>query len=169
MARLQRQKKRDRRILALDISSTNTGYAFWANGKLLHWGNIKVTGDYSRLLEQGRLLKSMLQLIHPNLRKGVEVWVETPFFSRKGSTDTPIKMTHGILLQVCHDMLIDYCWNNIHVMTWRKKIGGFEGVKGSSDLKLKSLEIARRDYNVDVKDDNASDALCILTWARKEM
>ena len=166
MARILR-KKPERRILTLDISSYATGYAFWDGSKLLHYGQLKVKGDYSRLLEQGRLLKSILKLVHPDLRKGVEVWVETPFFSRSGSTDTPIKMAHGILLQACHDMLTDYCWNNVHVSTWRAALSSFKGVKGSKALKLKAMKVASRDYGIKIEDDNTADALCILTWARR--
>lgn len=158
--------KKNKRILTLDISSTNTGYAFWADDKVVCYGNIKVKGDYSRLLEQGRVLRSVLQQIPLSLRENVEVWVEEPFFSRKGSTDTPIKMTHGILLQVCQDMLLDYCWNFVHVSTWRSKIPAFKGVKGSKNLKAKAIEVASAEYNLDIKDDNAADALCILIWAR---
>lgn len=160
--------KKKRNILALDLSSKSCGIAYKGSKFTFYCAQAKEK-DYSRLINIGKQFKEFIkyQVPEEDKKKGIEVWVETPFYSPGGSNDLPIKMIHGIFLYIFAEEVDNYCWNYVHVSTWRKDLGGFKGLKGK-ELKATAIEIAREKYKLrNLSNDDVADALCILSWAKR--
>lgn len=155
-------------ILTLDISSTSTGVALQFRDKLVT-ASLTVKGDYSRILTMGDCFMDFIWNAPAETQnRAWEVWVEQPFYSPKGSTDTPIKMAHGVLLYVMHRIKPDkFVWNYVHVSTWRASLNPPKGVKGK-DLKTFVMDTTSKRFNIDVKNDDIGDALGILMWRQQE-
>lgn len=155
-------------ILALDISSKGTGVALLYRGKL-STRNIVVDGDYSRVVKMGDMFLEFLQdaidVKHYPEDRWWDVWVEQPFYSKGGSHDLPIKMTHGVMLYTFHLVGIKYTWNYVNVNTWRAPFK----LNGVKDKKGPVMAAMSKRFGISVADDNTGDALGILDWRMKEV
>lgn len=98
------------------------------------------------------------------VRGADHVVVEESFGDAKA---TVAKLAHmrGRIEQECNRQGVPY--TEVNVSVWRKVIGDEVGLtypNKSADVKARSIELAKRHYNIDV-DDNQAEAALIGRWA----
>lgn len=159
MAKIERKLP----ILAIDASSTATGLALWNKGKLVATRVIKVDGDFRRLVTMGDRFADFLRE-HNLWERGMEVWIEEPFYAPGRSNDLPIKMIHGILMYIAAEKTpaSRFLWNYVSVSTWRKQFIS-KRVK-SKEAKQIVMAAVSKQFDIEVIDDNVGDAMGILSW-----
>jgi hypothetical protein len=146
-------------ILTLDISSKAVGYAIYQDC-LLESGTLtagkKYAGSIFRIPEIAHQFRRIIAL-----HSHIDVYVEQPFYMPGASHDTPIKMMHGAILTVLHDIAHVQQWQQVNVSTWRKTVFD-RGNLTSKECKKLAIARAQERWEKKVKDDDEADALCIL-------
>jgi Holliday junction resolvasome RuvABC endonuclease subunit len=141
------------RILALDDSTTMTGWAVFDNEELVGYSKIEMTQKLpiDRITALKQWLLSMLIKWHPDL-----VAIEDIQQQDNIQIFKVLAQLQGVLLNALIEN--NYEFDIIHVATWRS----FCGVKGKtrSELKKQAQEKIKEWYDVTVTQDEA-DAICL--------
>lgn len=165
-------------VVALDISSTDTGVCLGCGDKVVTFGHVEknvVTGDYLDLLKFGDDIVSRIKgSFEYESCSGMAVFVEQPFYVPGKSTPAPVFMTHGIILNKLYDFSQAYfkdCfyWNEVSVSTWRNWLFRRHNFKPKSRKSKEQKEYTKallaKHYKIQHDNNNALDAAGIMLWA----
>ena len=141
------------RILALDDSTTVTGWAVFDNEELAGYGKIEMTqkAPMERITALKQWLMSMLSKWHPDM-----VVIEDIQQQDNIQIFKVLAQLQGVLLNALMENNYDY--DIMHVATWRShcEVRG----KTRSELKKQAQEKIKNWYDVTVSQDEA-DAICM--------
>lgn len=141
------------RILALDDSTTITGWAVFDNEELVKYGKIEMTqkSPLERIAALKQWMLSSLIKWKPDL-----VAIEDIQQQDNVQIFKVLAQLQGVLLNTLYENKFDL--EIVHVATWRS----FCGVKGKtrSDLKKRAQEKVKEWYDISVTQDEA-DAICM--------
>ena len=149
-------------ILALDISTTSTGYAVFENKNLISYGIIAPPGKTITRIEKIAEEVNLLMLeYHPDVIYAEE---PEPAFV-KNNIDVYRKLTfaHGaIAIVLNHYQKEMILCSSSH---WRKQVGIKTG-RGITRAQLKPIDIAKANeiFKLDTKNDDLADAV-LIGWS----
>lgn len=160
-------------VLTLDISSKCIGWAFKAPRASLKVGHFEIAGkDLIRAVIAGDAFAGWA--VQHDISRGVEIWVEQPFYSKGGSHDLPIKMTHGTILSALYHRVYQFTrgkcfyWNYVNVNTWRCPMLKGKHAPKSEDKKRVVMEEVEKLFGIKPANNDEGDALGIYAWYLKE-
>lgn len=137
-------------ILALDVSTTSTGYALYVGGKLTQYGFIKPTGK-DWLVRVRKMADKVTELSRDfNIDTVV---IEDTFFLKNIKTVKKLCLAQGILLgQLPNAELIQVFPN-----TWKKHFGLGKGKATRDEQKQTSISVAETLFliSAEINDDEA--------------
>lgn len=137
-------------ILALDVSTTSTGYALYEGDKLIHFGYIKPK-DKDWLT---RVRKMAEEVANINSEKPINtVVIEDTFFLKNIKTVKKLCLAQGILLGKLPDAELLQVFPN----TWKKHFGLGKGKATRTEQKQTSISVAETLFllNTRLNDDEA--------------
>lgn len=149
-------------ILALDISTTSTGFAVFSDKKLIDKGIIAPAGNVITRIEKiaDKVNELMLEY-HPDIIYAEE---PEPAFV-KNNIDVYRKLTfaHGAIA-----IVLNHYGKDMKLCTsshWRKQVGIKTG-RGITRAQLKPIDIAKANelFNLDTKNDDIADAV-LIGWS----
>lgn len=149
------------RVLALDDSTTTTGWAVFDNGELVGYGKIEMTqkSPLERISALKQWMLNMLVKWHPNT-----VAIEDIQQQENVQIFKVLAQLQGVLENTLYEN--KYPFDVVHVASWRS----FCQVKGRSRSELKKAAQAKIKewYDVSVTQDEA-DAICLGRYAVNEL
>lgn len=149
------------RILALDDSTTTTGWAVFDNEELVGYGKIEMTqsSPTERIAALKQWMLSMMVKWNPN-----RVAIEDIQQQSNVQIFKVLAQLQGVLVNALFESKTDY--DIVHVASWRS----YCGVKGRSRTELKKNAQAKIKewYDVSVTQDEA-DAICLGRYAVNEL
>lgn len=137
-------------ILALDVSTTSTGYALYEGDKLIHFGYIKP--KYKDWLT--RVRKMAEEVANINSEKPINtVVIEDTFFLKNINTVKKLCLAQGILLGKLPEAELVQVFPN----TWKKHFGLGKGKATRTEQKQTSISVAETLFllNTRLNDDEA--------------
>lgn len=141
------------KILALDQSTSCTGYAIGINNKLIESGKLK--NNIANLDNMVDLIINLIDKVKPNI-----VLIEDIFYSPNGGKSfSTLARLQGIIIGICKVKKIDY--QIVNARSWKKKFG--IKAKKRNDQKIECQTIVKEKFNIIVNTDEA-DAIGILNW-----
>ncbi len=156
-----------KRMLAIDPSSSAAGFALFVNNDPIWCQTIKPKGE-TLIDRMGQLLQKIGELLDDN--KPDFIAIETPYLGLSKSTSMKMGQIFGMICAVC--VLRGYSSANIieiHPMT-AKKAAGLDHLHHRDTGKNLVLAAMQEKFsNLDIQDDNSSDALAVgLAAIKKE-
>lgn len=137
-------------ILALDVSTTSTGYALYEGDKLINFGYIKPK-DKDWLTRVRKMAKEVASI---NSEKPINtVVIEDTFFLKNIKTVKKLCLAQGILLGKLPDAELVQVFPN----TWKKHFGLGKGKATRTEQKQTSISVAETLFllNTRLNDDEA--------------
>lgn len=149
------------KILAIDQSTSKSGYAVFNNGQLCEWGIVRP----SKKLDENNLKSMFLKLIELIEEKQPEKIVIEDVYLKYGKTFNV--QTHKTLanlqgMLIAYFMLHQIEYDIIHPMTWKYKVVGKKKIS-----KEETQSFVKKKYSIEFKEDEA-DAICIGLYCLKE-
>lgn len=140
-------------ILALDVSTTSTGYALYEGDKLIHFGYIKPK-DKDWLT---RVRKMAEEVANINSEKPINtVVIEDTFFLKNIKTVKKLCLAQGILLCKLPDAELVQVFPN----TWKKHFGLGKGKATRTEQKQTSISVAETLFLINTRlNDDEADAI----------
>lgn len=140
-------------ILALDVSTTSTGYALYEGDKLIHFGYIKPK-DKDWLT---RVRKMAEEVANINSEKPINtVVIEDTFFLKNIKTVKKLCLAQGILLGKLPDAELVQVFPN----TWKKHFGLGKGKATRTEQKQTSISVAETLFLINTRlNDDEADAI----------
>lgn len=150
-------------ILALDVSTTSTGYALYVGNKLTQYGFIKPTGkDW---LTRVRKMANKVTELSRDFNIDTVV-IEDTFFLKNIKTVKKLCLAQGILLgQLPNAELIQVFPN-----TWKKHFGLGKGKATRDEQKQTSISVAETIFLTSAKlNDDEADAILMGRYVLETM
>lgn len=140
-------------ILALDVSTTSTGYALYEGDKLIHFGYIKPK-DKDWLT---RVRKMAEEVANINSEKPINtVVIEDTFFLKNIKTVKKLCLAQGILLGELPDAELVQVFPN----TWKKHFCLGKGKATRTEQKQTSISVAETLFLINTRlNDDEADAI----------
>jgi len=127
------------KLIALDLSTTSTGFAIFENEKLRESGTIAPKGDWKERIE--KIYREINELIYENLtsvkKSEAMIVVEKPLSLQNGDTIIKLAKLHGLILSLSFDLNIHL--EEIDNQTWKKHIAGAKASKEQTQDFLKRV------------------------------
>lgn len=148
-------------ILALDQSTSVTGYCVFCNGKKIESGTIKSSFDidkdnfFERINDMGRQINLLVDRIKPSV-----VILEDIQFQRNYGVYKRLANLQGVIFTYL--FLQDVPFFLIEVTKWKSFLGVTS--KGRENQKAETRALVKSIYNIDAEEDEA-DAIGIGHWA----
>ena len=148
-------------VVGIDPSLTSTGYAVLDNGKLKDYGTIKTkTGDGENEDRINTILYKIVQIITKECADYIVI--ERPAFLMNNSIRVVQDLAGLYYVILCKLRRLGYLVVPVMPAEWKKKLQ----VKGRNrqEQKQSSISKVKELYNVNVKSNDESDAICIATF-----
>ena len=147
------------RILSLDTSTKDSGYAVFEEGQIVRYSSIDLSSlkdGKSRMYSMVSELFKLIQSVNPDV-----VVIEEMVVPRNPQTQRMLTMILGAIYGKCLDQGIDYC--SLRPTEWRKLVRREEEKvpKKRDELKPWSIEKVGELFGISGIDDNVSDAILI--------
>ena len=145
---------RNKRILALDQSTKETGWAIFENKKLINHGVISVSGadGLKRIVEMGKKVQDLIELYEPIYVVMEEVRPED--VNSNNDVFKKLMYLQGQLAIVCNSNGLKYEF--LVPSEWRKQCGIKTGRGVMRDkLKASDIKFVKDTYDIVVSDDEA--------------
>lgn len=150
-------------ILALDVSTTSTGYAIYVGNKLTKYGYVKTTGK-DWLVRVRKMADKVTEL---DKEYSIDtVVIEDTFFLKNIKTVKKLCLAQGILLgQLPNAELIQVFPN-----TWKKHFGLGKGKATRDEQKQTSISVAETLFLTGIKlNDDEADAILMGRYVLETM
>lgn len=150
-------------ILALDVSTTSTGYAVYYNGDLHTYGT--VSHKSKDWLERVRFMAETIHMMD-KIKPITHVVVEDTYVSKNVNTVKKLCLAQGILLgSLPNAELIQ-----VYPTVWKAHFGLTKNKSARGDQKANSMSVAEIITLQSVKNDDEADAVLIgkYVWDKRE-
>lgn len=146
------------KMVSIDSSTRCTGIAYYQNGKLLIHGVVDLSSEKDiekRSDEMGLRIMKNLDTLNPSI-----VYVQRPCGRNNPQVLRKLTTIVGMIRGYC--VYNGIYFEEISPTQWRKDLGFKQG-RGVSraEEKAQSVAYVKQKYNIDVKTDDESDAICI--------
>ena len=147
------------KILSLDTSTKNTGYAVFYNGKLIRYSSINksdIKNSDDRMQNMVSCLIILIEREAPDV-----VVIEETVVTRNPQTQRMLSMILGAVFGVCVGNNINYC--SLRPTQWRKAVRGDDEKlpRKRDELKLWSIDKVAELFDINDISDDISDAILI--------
>jgi len=145
------------KTLAFDTSTTQTGWAFYDNGKYKDSGYI----NFKKIKDTDERMKSMVNKIREIMesKKPNYVVAEKTAVARNQHTQRVLTMILGAVFGFCAERAIPF--RMYSPSEWRKVIDGGSKPKGGEALKMWDIQKAHEILGLDNLNDDEADAVLI--------
>lgn len=168
--KMEKKEKGVLRIMALDQSTTETGFSVFDNAELVHSGSIALPGDepMDRIVYLVEWVMSCIK--NWNIDQVAIEDIQLQFFKGKGNNESAQVKTYktlahlqGALLFMCHQLSIN-C-HVIHVSTWRAHAGITAKTRHDAKVSAKKKMEAKYDRVFSVDE---AEAICIGAYVAEK-
>ncbi len=157
------------KMISMDTSTVNTGYAIWHNASLVLYGALQSEKGTDKFLQMANMILSLLEREQPDI-----VIVELTANETNGHTQRVLTkllgIVHGwcVLQSVLHGKYIDYV--EYYPTMWRKLAFNYDenaesslflNNKGKLDHKKRAIGVLQSRYGIVTKNDNMAEAIFI--------
>ena len=151
------------KILALDQSTTNTGWAYYIDGEYIDSGLISKSGNDTdhRIAEMGLSICAKIKEFKP------DVVIIEDIQNQKGvKTVIQLARLQGCIMLYCQSKKIEFkLW---HPTEWRKQLEFQQGPKVKrEELKKQSRDYVQNVLGLSIKSEDQNEAICIGVAANK--
>mgnify|MGYP004657488929 CR=1 FL=1 len=159
------------KIIALDASTSCTGYAVFEDEQLVAYGKIKPKGDdwRDRIMDETLEIAALIREYHPRVIIAEDV-------PKKPGANTLQKLgaVHGMILSLCAGFRIKPMF--ILPTNWRHELGMFDGTRAGMKrdvMKEKAVHMANEQFGLDLQwisptssknDDDVAEAV-LIGWS----
>ena len=159
------------KIIALDASTSCTGYAVFEDEQLVAYGKIKPKGDdwRDRIMDETLEIAALIREYHPRVIIAEDV-------PKKPGANTLQKLgaVHGMILSLCAGFRIKPMF--VLPTNWRHELGMFDGTRAGMKrdvMKEKAVHIANEQFGFDLQwisptssknDDDVAEAI-LIGWS----
>ena len=150
-------------ILALDVSTTSTGYALYVGDKLTQYGHVKPTGKdwLTRVRKMADKVTELSRDFNINT-----VVIEDTFFLKNIKTVKKLCLAQGILLGQLPEAELIQVFPN----TWKKHFGLGKGKATRDVQKQTSISVAETLFLISAKiNDDEADAILMGRYVLETM
>ena len=151
-----RKKDKKKYILALDQSTSCTGFSYWDNdGTFLDSGKLEIKS--ANLEDMIILIMDLFDKYKPDT-----VVIEDIFYSPSGGKSfATLAKLQGIIIGICIDRKIEY--EIVQAKTWKKAFGIQTNKTKRNKQKQECQNIVKQKFNLDVNTDEA-DSIGFGNW-----
>lgn len=147
------------KLVSLDTSTTNSGYAMYKDGILSDYGSF----DYRKIkdidIRTKKMCTSLLSYLSEN--KPDIICIEQPKGAGR-NVELVRKLAKILGVVYCWALLNASDYEEIMPSVWRKYIPEFnQGKKDREELKAESLRVVKEKYDIEADSDDVSDAILI--------
>lgn len=145
------------KLLALDTSTTSTGYALYVDGKLKDYGSL----DFDKKTASDVRFEQMINAIYKKIDevKPQIVVTELTSVTRNAKTQRNLTMVLGAVWGKC--LLIDAYYHSFRASEWRKLVDSGKKPRKREELKKWSINKVNSILKTEINNDNISDAVLI--------
>lgn len=159
------------KIIALDASTSCTGYAVFEDDQLVAYGKIKPNGDdwRDRIMDETLELAALIRECHPRVIIAEDV-------PKKPGANTLQKLgaVHGMILSLCAGFRIKPMF--VLPTNWRHELGMFDGTRAGMKrdvMKEKAVHMANEQFGLNLQwisptssknDDDVAEAV-LIGWS----
>jgi Holliday junction resolvasome RuvABC endonuclease subunit len=150
------------KLIALDLSTTSTGFAIFENEELRESGTIAPKNkDWKvRVKEIYQVIYHMI-LTEKYPYNSLQVVTETPLSLQNGDTTIKLAKLHGLILSICFQEGVSL--QEIDNQTWKKHIAGARATK------FQTQDFLRRVRGIKTETTDESDAVGVgMGWMAEE-
>lgn len=149
----------DCKLIAIDSSTTGSGYAVYINGILNYYGiytTNHISNNKERLETMMRTLCQKIEEDKPDI-----VITELTVVNRNAEAQRNLSMLLGAIYYKCLELGIEY--HSLRPTEWRKLVKNKEESvpRKREELKEWSKTKVKNIYKIDIDDDNISDAILL--------
>ena len=147
------------KLLSLDTSTKNSGFAVYLDGKLNRFSSIDLSHINDTWNRMNQMISSLYELIeeeHPDY-----IVIEQTAVARNPHTQRLLTMILGAVYGECVKLGISYY--SLTPNEWRKAVK-YEDEKlprKGEELKVWGIDVVKKLYGIDIINDNVSDAILI--------
>ena len=145
------------KLLALDTSTTSTGYALYVDGKLKDYGGL----DFDQKTASDVRFEQMINAIYKKIDevKPQIVVTELTSVTRNAKTQRNLTMVLGAVWGKC--LLTDAYYHSFRASEWRKLVDSGKKPRKREELKKWSIDKVNSILKTEINNDNISDAVLI--------
>lgn len=145
------------KLLALDTSTTSTGYALYVDGKLKDYGSL----DFDQKTASDVRFEQMINAIYKKIDevKPQIVVTELTSVTRNAKTQRNLTMVLGAVWGKC--LLTDTYYHSFRASEWRKLVDSGKKPRKREELKKWSIDKVNSILKTEINNDNISDAVLI--------
>lgn len=145
------------KLLALDTSTTSTGYALYVDGKLKDYGSL----DFDQKTASDVRFEQMINAIYKKIDevKPQIVVTELTSVTRNAKTQRNLTMVLGAVWGKC--LLTDAYYHSFRASEWRKLVDSGKKPRKREELKKWSIDKVNSILKTEINTDNISDAVLI--------
>lgn len=158
-------------IIALDASTSCTGYAVFEDDQLVAYGKIKPNGDdwRDRIMDETLELAALIREYHPRV-----IIAEDLPLKPGANTLQKLGAVHGMILSLCAGFRIKPMF--ILPTNWRHELGMFDGTRAGMKrdvMKEKAVHMANEQFGLNLQwisptssknDDDVAEAI-LIGWS----
>jgi len=150
------------RMISIDSSTKKSAYAIFDNGIYIESSLI----DCQNNDMDDRLKNMSLNLLYILFEKKPDIiYIEDTVVPRNVQTQRFLTRLQGVIYGYC---IINDCeFNTIRPTEWRRLVGIEQGKKNRDELKEEAIKLVKKDFNLDVNDDEAESILIGLAAIKK--
>ena len=159
------------KIIALDASTSCTGYAVFEDEQLVTYGKIKPNGNdwRDRIMDETLELAALIREYHPRV-----IIAEDLPLKPGANTLQKLGAVHGMILSLCAGFRIKPMF--ILPTNWRHELGMFDGTRAGMKrdvMKEKAVYMANKQFGLDLQwisptssknDDDVAEAV-LIGWS----
>lgn len=149
----------DCKLMAIDSSTTGSGYAIYINGELNHYGvytTNHISNSKERLENMMKILCQKIESDRPDI-----VITELTVVNRNAEAQRNLSMLLGAIYYKCLELGIEY--HALRPTEWRKLVKNKNEIlpRKREELKAWSKSKVKDMYKINIDDDNISDAILL--------
>lgn len=145
-------------MLSLDTSSTDSGYAYWENAKLVQYGSINTTAEKDSLIRQ----ENMITELHKCVKKFKPdiLIIESPPFMNSPKT---LKLLAEIVGSVWGMVISSAEYIEYEPSRWRSLVKAENETipRKRAECKQWDIDKVKEIFGIDTDNDNIADAILI--------
>lgn len=159
------------KIIALDASTSCTGYAVFEDAQLVAYGKIKPNGNdwRDRIMDETLEIAALIREYHPSV-----IIVEDLPLKPGANTLQKLGAVHGMILSLCAGFRIKPMF--VLPTNWRHELGMFDGTRAGMKrdaMKEKAVHMANEQFGLNLQwisptssknDDDVAEAI-LIGWS----
>ena len=152
------------KLLTIDASTSQTGWAFWDNGNLIEYGAIIPPKDMKDYVDKIELMADTLEVLIDQFEIE-KVLLEEPAYMRVNvNTSFKLRELYALIRKVVRDSLGKENFLTVNPKVWKSKM---LTTKKSVDQKKECVTLINKLYEINISSNDIADSIMIGEYYKK--